>query len=85
MKKALGTIFQYLVFFGLGIWIIYHMLHQSLSPDTKGRADQRYSESVSISGLHTPHFYHQAFYHTFFRALRWRLLLETAKNVHPYR
>ena len=28
MKKTLITILQYVVFLGLGIYIVYHMIHQ---------------------------------------------------------
>lgn len=73
MKKIIITIFKYLLFFGLGIWIIYHMLHQ-LSDQQKVELTQAirnanawYLIPVFIIG----------FLSHFFRAIRWRYLLET--------
>jgi uncharacterized protein (TIRG00374 family) len=74
MKKTLLTILQYLIFLGLGIWIVYHMLHQ-LSPkqeteliDAIESINPWYLIPISIAG----------FFSHFFRALRWRYLLDTA-------
>ena len=73
MKKTIFTILQYLLFFGLGIWIIYHMLHQltdqqkvELTEAIKN-ANAWYLLPVFIIG----------FLSHFFRAIRWRYLLET--------
>jgi hypothetical protein len=73
MKKTLLTLLQYVVFLGLGIWIVYHMLHQ-LKPqemqDLKAAIesiDPWYLIPIGIAG----------FLSHFFRALRWRYLLET--------
>lgn len=73
MKKTLLTILQYLVFLGLGIWIVYHMLHQ-LKPQQKDELvaaiksiDAWYLVPISIAG----------FFSHFFRAMRWRYLLRT--------
>ena len=73
MKKTLLTILQYIVFLGLGIWIIYHMLHQ-LTAQQKTELvaaiksiDAWYLIPIGIAG----------FFSHFFRALRWRYLLAT--------
>ncbi len=73
MKKTLVTILQYVLFLGLGIWIIYHMLHE-LKPEEKdslvnaiATANLWYLLPVFIIG----------FLSHFFRAVRWRYLLET--------
>ncbi len=75
MKKTLLTILQYVLFLGLGIWIIYHMLHQ-LGPEKKAEladaitnANIWYLIPVFIIG----------FLSHFFRAVRWRYLLETVE------
>lgn len=73
MKKAILTILQYLVFLGLGIWIVYHMLHQLSDReqtelmDAIKSIDAWYLIPISVVG----------FFSHFFRALRWRYLLET--------
>lgn len=73
MKKTIITIVQYILFLGLGIWIIYHMLHQL---DEKQKADLVgaisnanvwYLLPVTLIG----------FLSHLFRAMRWRYLLET--------
>lgn len=73
MKKTILTIIQYLLFLGLGIWIIYHMLGQ-LKPEEKVQladaiknANVWYLVPVVIIG----------FLSHLFRAIRWRYLLET--------
>ncbi len=78
MKKALLTIVQYIVFLGLGIWIIYHMLHQL--------TDQQTTELVnamkSINAWYLIPICFVGFLSHFFRALRWRYLLETV-DMYP--
>jgi uncharacterized membrane protein YbhN (UPF0104 family) len=73
MKKALVTILQYVLFLGLGIWIVYHMLHE-LTPQQETELvaaiksiDAWYLIPICIAG----------FFSHFFRALRWRYLLDT--------
>lgn len=73
MKRTLLTILQYVIFLGLGIWIVYHMLHQ-LSPKEESdliaaieSINAWYLIPISIVG----------FLSHFFRAIRWRYLLET--------
>lgn len=73
MKKTILTILQYILFLGLGIWIIYHMLHQlsDKQVDELGNAISNanvwFLLPVFIVG----------FLSHFFRAVRWRYLLET--------
>jgi hypothetical protein len=73
MKKTIITILQYILFLGLGIWVIWHMLHQ-LSEQQKTElleairnANVWYLIPVFIIG----------FLSHLFRAIRWRFLLET--------
>lgn len=73
MKKTISTIVQYVIFLGLGIWIIYHMLH-TLTDQQKAElaeaiknANVWYLIPVFIIG----------FLSHLFRAIRWRYLLET--------
>lgn len=73
MKKTILTVIQYILFLGLGIWIIYHMLHQ-LTPQQKdelgnaiANANVWYLLPVILIG----------FLSHLFRAIRWRYLLET--------
>jgi glycosyltransferase 2 family protein len=73
MKKTILTILQYILFLGLGIWIIYQMLHQ-LSDQQKTdlanaikNANAWYLLPVFVIG----------FLSHLFRAMRWRYLLET--------
>ncbi len=73
MKKTLLTILQYIVFLGLGIWIIYHMLHQ-LKPEQK---DELVAAIRSINGWYLIPICFVGFLSHFFRALRWQYLLET--------
>src|ERR1043165_7226563 len=75
MKKTILTILQYVLFLGLGIWIIYNMLHQ-LGPKEKAdlgnaiaSANIWYLIPVFIIG----------FLSHLFRAIRWRYLLETVE------
>ena len=75
MKKTLLTILQYIVFLGLGIWIVYHMLHQL--------TDTQETELVAAIKSIDPWFLipicFVGFLSHFFRALRWRYLLETVE------
>lgn len=73
MKKAIITILQYLVFLGLGIWIVYHMLHQLSDKETTELINA--IESINIWYLIPICIV--GFFSHFFRALRWRYLLET--------
>ncbi len=75
MKKTLLTILQYVIFLGLGIWIIYHMLHQ-LNPHQK---DELVAAIKSIHPLYLIPICFVGFLSHFFRALRWRYLLETVE------
>lgn len=73
MKKTILTIFQYLLFLGLGIWIIYQMLHQLTDQQKTDlanairNANAWYLLPVFVIG----------FLSHLFRAMRWRYLLET--------
>ena len=78
MKKVLLTILQYVIFFGLGIWIIYHMIHE-LTPKEENDLIQAL-ENVKI--LYLIPIFIIGFFSHFFRALRWRLLLKTI-DVNP--
>ena len=75
MKKTLLTILQYVVFLGLGIWIVYHMLHE-LKPQEK---DDLVTAIKSIHPLYLIPICIVGFFSHFFRALRWRYLLETVE------
>ena len=75
MKKTLLTILQYIVFLGLGIWIIYHMLHE-LKPEQK---DELVAAIRSIDAWYLIPICFVGFLSHFFRALRWRYLLETVE------
>jgi uncharacterized protein (TIRG00374 family) len=79
MKKTLVTILQYVVFLGLGIWIIYHMLHE-LKPEQK---DQLLNAIASVNLWYLVPIFFLGFLSHLFRAMRWRLLLETLKG-HPH-
>jgi glycosyltransferase 2 family protein len=72
MKKILGTILQYVVFLGLGIWIVYHMLHEL----TPAQTDELINAIKSINAWFLIPIFFAGFFSHFFRALRWRLLLE---------
>jgi len=73
MKKAIITILQYLVFLGLGIWIVYHMLHQLSDKETT----ELINAIESINAWYLIPICIVGFFSHFFRALRWRYLLET--------
>lgn len=78
MKKVLVTILQYVIFLGLGIWIVYHMLHSLSEKQTTElitairSINAWYLIPIAITGLLS---------HVF-RAQRWRYLLETVE-MHP--
>jgi len=78
MKKAILTILQYIIFLGLGIWVVYHMLHEL--------TDQQTSELIgamkSIDAWYLIPIFIAGFLSHLFRALRWRYLLETM-SMHP--
>ena len=78
MKKALITILQYVIFLGLGIAIVAYMYHE-LSPDDIKKMIAS-MKSVHVALL-IPIFF-VGFLSHYFRALRWKLLLETLR-LHP--
>lgn len=78
MKKTLLTILQYIIFLGLGVAIIVYMSHQ-LSP--KDKADMLAAIKSVHLWLIIPIFF-VGFLSHFFRALRWKLLLEPLK-IYP--
>lgn len=73
MKKTLLTALQYVVFLGLGIWIVYHMLHQL----TQQQETELVTAIKSINAWYLIPIGIAGFFSHFFRALRWRYLLET--------
>ena len=75
MKKTLITILQYVVFLGLGIWIVYHMLHQL----TAQQETELVAAIKSINAWFLIPICFVGFLSHFFRALRWRYLLETVE------
>lgn len=74
MRRTLLTILQYVIFLGLGIWIIYHMLHQLTDEQT----NQLIAAIKSINPWYLIPIGITGFLSHFFRAVRWRYLLETA-------
>jgi len=74
MKKALLTILQYVIFLGLGIYVVYHMLHE-LSPN---ETTELVNAIKSINAWFLIPIFIVGFLSHFFRGLRWRYLLETA-------
>jgi len=74
MKKVFLTILQYIIFLGLGIWLIYHMLHQLKEA---GKLGDLINAIESINLWYLIPIFIVGFCSHFFRALRWRLLLET--------
>ncbi len=74
MKRALITILQYVIFLGLGIWIIYHMLHE-LSPE---QTDKLIAALGGVNLWYIFPIFIVGFLSHFFRAERWRYLLDTA-------
>ena len=78
MKNTLIKIFQYVFFLGLGIAIIFYM-YNSLSPE------DRKNMWTAIQGVRLWIFipiFISGFLSHFFRAVRWRLLLEPLR-IHP--
>lgn len=78
MRKALSTIVQYIVFLGLGIGVIYHMLHQLTAAELKELI-------VAINGVNLWYLlpiFIIGFLSHFLRGLRWRYLLDTL-DMHP--
>ena len=73
MKKALLTILQYVIFLGLGIWLVYYTLHK-LKPD---EMQQLKAAILSINPWYLIPIFIVGFFSHFFRAVRWRYLLET--------
>jgi uncharacterized protein (TIRG00374 family) len=73
MKKAILTILQYIIFLGLGIWIVYHMLHELTDKQTS----ELINAIESINAWYLIPIFIAGFLSHFFRALRWRYLLET--------
>lgn len=73
MKKTILTILQYIIFLGLGIWIVYHMLHQLSDKQTT----QLVEAIKSINAWYLIPIFIAGFLSHFFRAVRWRYLLET--------
>ncbi len=73
MKRTLLIILQYVVFLGLGIWIVYHMLHQLTAEQTS----QLVAAIKSINAWFLIPIGIAGFLSHFFRAVRWRYLLET--------
>lgn len=75
MKKTLLTVLQYVVFLGLGIWIVYHMLHQLSDKQT----DDLIAAIKSINAWYLIPICIVGFFSHFFRAMRWTYLLETVE------
>src|ERR1700721_2963623 len=73
MKKTLLTILQYVVFLGLGIGIVYHILHQL----SARQVDELKAAIYSIDPWYLIPIFIAGFLSHFFRAVRWRYLLET--------
>ena len=76
MKKTLLTVLQYVVFLGLGIWIVYHMLHELSDKQTTELVNAIKGVIQNNAWYLIPIFIAGVLSH-FFRALRWRYLLET--------
>jgi glycosyltransferase 2 family protein len=74
MKKALLTILQYVIFLGLGIWLVYYTLHKLTHDETQQLEDA----ILSINPWYLIPIFIVGFFSHFFRAIRWRYLLETA-------
>jgi uncharacterized protein (TIRG00374 family) len=73
MKKTILIILQYVVFLGLGILIVYHMLHELNDKQTAELLDA----IKRIKPLYLIPIFIAGFLSHFFRAVRWRYLLET--------
>lgn len=77
MKKILLTLFQYIVFFGLGGLLIWWQYHQ-LNPQDKEQIFTAFGQVKGRLWLMVPVII-IGFLSHFFRALRWKLLLEPLK------
>ena len=77
-KKTLITIAQYVVFLGLGIWLIIHMSNQMSAQD---KLDMYNSIKQVRLWMLIPIFI-AGFLSHWFRALRWKLLLKPLK-IYP--
>lgn len=75
MKKTILTILQYVLFLGLGIWIIYSMLHQLDDQKKAELADA----ITSANGWYLVPVFIIGFLSHLFRAMRWRYLLESVE------
>ncbi len=75
MRKTLLTILKYIFFLGLGVGIVYYILHKQDSTKLINAI-----KSVNL-WLFVPIFIFGFFSH-YFRALRWKLLLEPL-HIHP--
>lgn len=78
MKKTLLTVLQYVIFLGLGVAIIVYMSHQLSAKDKAEMLEAIKSVRLWMA---IPIFF-VGFLSHFFRALRWKLLLEPM-NIHP--
>ncbi len=78
MNKSLMKILQYVFFLGLGIAIIFYMYH-SLSPNDR---DQMLAAIRGVRLWIMVPIFISGFLSHFFRALRWKLLLEPLR-IHP--
>jgi uncharacterized protein (TIRG00374 family) len=78
MKKTLLTILKYIFFLGLGVGIIYLMLHQQKPKERQEMVNA--IKSVNL-WMFVPIFF-IGFLSHYFRALRWKLLLEPLQ-IHP--
>lgn len=73
MKKALVTILKYVIFLGLGIWIMYYMLHKL----DDGQRDRLISSIRSVNSWYLVIIGIVGALSHYVRAARWRYLLET--------
>lgn len=73
MKKTILTVVQYILFLGLGIWIIYHMLHQL----TDQQKEELGNAIINANAWYLLPVIVIGFLSHLFRAIRWRYLLET--------
>lgn len=80
MKKILLTILQYIIFFGLGALLIWWQ-YSKLTPNDKSEIFSAFGEVEHRLWLLIPVFI-VGFLSHFFRALRWKLLLEPV-NLKP--
>ena len=73
MRKAPSTILQYVIFLGLGVGIIYHMLHEL----TDTQKNELLDAIKSVNFWYFIPIIVIAFMSHLFRAIRWKYLLET--------